>query len=182
MERPTFSVFIATSLDGFIARPDGRLDWLDAVQRPGEDHGYARFFAGVDTVLVGRSTYEVVLGFGAWPYDGKRVVVRSRRPGTPRHGEAFMAGPPAEVAVRLQAAGARRVYVDGGATISAFLTAGLVDDLVVSVIPVVLGEGIRLFHPPLPERALELQGSQPYPSGLVQLSYRIVSRSDARPG
>jgi len=172
MARPHFSVFIGTSLDGFIARPDGGIDWLHAVEDPGEDYGFAAFFAGVDTLLVGRNTHQVALGFPEWPYAGKRVVVYSRRGGTATHGESFVAGPPAEVAARLLADGARKVYVDGGATISAFLAADLVDDLVVAILPVVLGDGIRLFQPPLPERGLVLEGSQAYPSGLVQLRYR----------
>jgi dihydrofolate reductase len=172
MDRPIFSVFIATSLDGCIARPDGGLDWLEAVQVPGEDYGYAAFAAGIDTHLVGRATYETVLGFPEWPYGGKRVAVWSRRGGEPRHGEIFRAGAPAEVAVRLGAAGARRVYVDGGATISAFLAADLVDDLTISLVPRVLGGGIRLFQPPLPDVGLTLVEARPYASGLVQLRYR----------
>jgi len=170
MTRPTFSVFIAASLDGFIARPDDKLDWLDRFD--GEEHGYEAFSSAIDTHLVGRGTYEVVLGFPEWPYGKKPVVVWSHRGGTPRHGEIFASGSPAEVAARLERGGARRVYIDGGATVSAFLAADLVDDLTVSIIPVVLGDGIRLFRPPLPERWLTLEGSQAYPSGLVQLRYR----------
>jgi len=172
MARPTCSVFIATSLDGFIARPDGGIDWLHAVQRPHEDYGFAAFYSGVDTLLVGRKTYEVALGFPEWPYGGKRVAVWSRHEGTPRHGETFVSGAPAEVLARLEAEGTRHVYVDGGATVSAFLAADLVDDLTVSVLPIVLGDGIRLFQGPLPERALTLTGAHAHESGLVQLHYR----------
>jgi dihydrofolate reductase len=174
MARPVFSVFIACSLDGFIARPDDRLDFLDRFH--GEEHGYEAFSAAIDTHLVGGATYRVVLGFPEWPYGEKPVVVWSRRGGTPRHGETFAAGSPLEVASLLEAAGARRVYVDGGATISAFLQADLVDDLTLSIIPVVLGDGIRLFRSPLPERWLSLVGSQSYPGGLVQLRYRRADR------
>lgn len=172
MDRPTFSVFIAATLDGFIARPDGAIDFLEPFMTPGEDYGYGAFAAAIDTHLVGRATYETVLGFPEWPYAGKRVAVWSRRGGTPRSGEVFVSGSPAEVAARLHADGARRVYVDGGATISAFLAADLVDDLTVSVLPRLLGDGRRLFVPPIADLGLELLGATPYPSGLVQLRYR----------
>ena len=149
-------MFIATSLDGYIARPDGRLDWLEPMHVPGEDRGYQAFLDTVDTIVVGRGTYDVVLGFSSWPYVGKRVVVLTHRPAAPRHGEEFFEGDPAALVGRLARDGARRVYVDGGAVISQFLAAGLVDDLTINVVPIVLGEGLRLFHSPLPERAVEL--------------------------
>ena len=176
MPLPTFSVFIATSLDGFIARTDGGLDWLEAVECPGEDYGYAAFLAEVDTLLLGRNTYEAALGLPVWPYAGKRVVVCTARGGEPRHGVAFLSGPPLAVAFRLGADGARRVYLDGGRTISAFWAADLIDELTLSILPVVLGEGIRLFHAPLPERRLVLEGTTGYPSGLVRLRYRRPGR------
>ncbi len=176
MARPRCSAFLAASLDGFIARPDGGLDWLGPFERSGEDHGFAGFLASVDALVVGRGTYDAVLAFPEWPYRGKRVVVLTHRPPAPRHGESFASGAPEELLASLGAAGTRRVYVDGGATVSAFLRAGLLDDLTVSVIPAVLGEGIRLFQPPLPDRTLALRGVRSFPSGLVQLRY------DARSG
>lgn len=166
------SVYIATSLDGYIARPDGGLDWLSAAQQTGEDYGYARFAATVDVVVLGRSTYDTVLGFGAWPYGGKRVVVMTHRPAAPRHGEELFDGTPAELVARLRADGHRRVYVDGGRVIQQFLAAGLLDDLTISIIPVVLGAGIPLFDGS--EQALLLDGAEPFPSGLVQLRYRLA--------
>jgi dihydrofolate reductase len=172
MSRPTFAVFVGASLDGFIARKDGALDWLKPFE--GVDHGYAPFFEGIDTLLVGRGTWDTVAAFPEWPYPGKRVAVLTHRPLRAAHGELVLAGAPAEVAARLESEGARRVYLDGGATISGFLAAGLVDELTVSVLPVVLGDGLRLFVPPLPERALALQSSQAYPDGVVQLRYRSL--------
>jgi dihydrofolate reductase len=171
MDRPRCSAFLAASLDGFIARPDGGLDWLGSFEASGEDYGFAEFFSSVDTLVVGRATYDVVLGFAGWPYAGKRVVVLTHRPPAPRHGETFAAGTPEGIVASLGAAGARRAYVDGGATVSAFLRAGLLDDLTLSVIPVVLGDGIRLFQPPLPERTLALRDVRAFPSGLVRLRY-----------
>ncbi len=175
MARPRCSAFLAASLDGFIARPGGGLDWLRPFEASGEDHGFDAFLRSVDAIAVGRGTYDVVLGFAEWPYAGKRVVVLTHRPHAPRHGETFASGAPEEIAATLGAAGVRRVYVDGGATVSAFLRAGLLDDLAVSVIPIVLGDGIRLFQPPLPERKLVLRDTRAFPSGLVQLRYDAAS-------
>jgi dihydrofolate reductase len=163
------------SLDGFIARPDGALDWLTRFE--GTEHGYQAFFDAVDAVVIGRATYDVVLGFGTWPYGGKRVVVLTHRPGTARHAEAFLAGAPEAVVARLAADGVRRAYVDGGTVVSQFLAAGLVDDLTLSLVPIVLGDGVRLFRAPLPERAFRLTGAQTYPSGLVQVRYLAVDET-----
>lgn len=171
MERPHCAVFVATSLDGYIALPDGSVEWLDAVRLDGEDYGFDAFFASVDTLLMGRLTWETVVRMGEWPYAGKRVVVLTHRPAEARHGELFRAGGPAELLAALHAEGARRVYVDGGQVISAFLREGLVDELTLSIIPTLLGHGIPLFRGELPRRALRLVGSRAYPSGLVQLRY-----------
>ena len=162
MERPTCAAFVAASLDGFIARRDGGLDWLEAFAASGEDHGYRALFEAIDTVLLGRATWEVACRFHEWPYAGKRVAVLSRKPAVAAHGELFLSGDAAAALDRLGAAGARRVYADGGS----------VDELTVSIVPVVLGDGIRLFQAPLPERPLELVSVRPFPSGLVQLRYR----------
>ncbi len=171
MARPRCAAFLAFSLDGFIARPDGRFDWLEPFEA--EDHGYGAFFRSVDSLLVGRATWEVVAGFREWPYAGKRVAVLTHRPLDARHGEMACSGAPADVLARLGLDGAQRVYVDGGAVVSQFLAADLLDELTVSVVPIVLGEGRRLFQGVLPERRLALASSQAYPSGLVQLRYRI---------
>jgi dihydrofolate reductase len=179
MSRPRCSVFIAASLDGYIARRDGTIDWLDAVQRPGEDYGFQAFFGSVDTLVIGRRTYETALGFPTWPYGGKNCVVMTHAAPPARHGERFHAGDPRPLLERLATEGARRVYVDGGVVIAEFLAAGLIDDLTISVIPVLLGDGARLFGPAgggrlAVERVLTLVRSQAYPSGLVQLEYRVA--------
>lgn len=167
-----FSVFIALSLDGYIARSDGALDWLACVERPNEDYGYAEFMDSIDTLVVGRSTYQTVLGFGDWPYQGKDCIVLSHAPQTSLHGERFWTGDVAQLASAITATGKRRVYVDGGKVIQQFLAADLIDDLTLSVIPLLLGTGIRLFSEAGPERALELGSSSAFGSGLVQLRYR----------
>jgi len=175
MDRPRCSAYIAASLDGFIARADDGLDWLDAVQRPGEDYGFAAFFASVEVLLLGRNTWEVARRFDPWPYGGKRCVVLTGRPAEGEHGETFHAGDPAPLLARLHAEGVKRAYVDGGVTVARFLAAGLLDDLTVSLIPVLLGAGIRLFPGGYAERPLELTGSRNFPSGLVQVDYRVLA-------
>jgi dihydrofolate reductase len=165
-----FSIFVGASLDGYIARQDGSLDWLKPFE--GEEHGYAAFLAGVDALVIGRGTYDSVLGFPEWPYQGKRVIVCTRRPARPAHGEELWAGSPRALAERLEHERVRRVYLDGGALISSFLREGLVDELTVSVVPIVLGGGRPLFAGGLPELPLRLLEAKSFPSGLVQLSYR----------
>lgn len=170
MTRPRCLAFLAVSLDGFIARPDGAVDWLDAYEAPPEE--YAAFFAGIDTLLIGRATYDLVVTFPQWPYGSKRVAVLTHRPPAPRHGETFLAGEPGDVLARLSASGSRSVYVDGGAVVSQFLAAGLLDELTVTVVPLVLGAGRRLFQGALPERRFSLADSRAHPSGLVRMHYR----------
>ena len=159
------AVFIAASLDGFIAGKDGDLSFLDRVQAPGEDYGYQAFFDAVDVVVVGRRTYETAAAFSSWPYAGKRVVVVTHRPiddaRVVRHD-----GPVLALAPTL----AGRVYVDGGDVIRQFLAAKLVDEITVSIVPVLLGTGARLFEGVTLD--LELAGCEAYDSGLVQVQYR----------
>ena len=171
------SVYIATSLDGFIARADGGIDWLSIVERPGEDYGFARFFASIDTLVVGRKTYETALGFTPWPYAGKRVVVMTSAARTARHGEEFFAGEPKLLVERLAREGARHVYVDGGAVVQQFVAGGLVSDLTLSIVPILLGDGVRLFGNAGRDVGLEHVASRSFPSGLVQLDYRVAKAS-----
>jgi dihydrofolate reductase len=164
-----FAVFIATSLDGFIARPNGGIEWLKPFES--EEHGYEAFFAGVDALVIGRGTYDTVLGFAAWPYGGKRVIVCTSRPARAAHGEEPWSGSPRALAERLDREGVRRVYLDGGALIRSFLCEGLVSELTVNVVPLVLGAGRPLFASGLPELPLRLREAKSFSSGLVQLRY-----------
>src|SRR5438270_7798218 len=141
------SVFVGTSLDGFIARLNGAFDFLPP--DGGEPHGYDEFMASVDTLVIGRKTFETVVALPIWPYSGKRVVVLSSRPlslsAVPAGAVEQMAGPPAEIVAKLAASGARHLYVDGGLTIQGFLRAGLVQRLTITRVPVLIGDGIPLF-------------------------------------
>ncbi len=181
--RPRCSVFIASSLDGYIARADGSLDWLSIVEREGEDYGYREFLGAVDALVMGRKTYDTVLGFDEWPFAGKRCIVLTHaRPTSPRADEEFASGAPAALLEQLGRQGVRRVYVDGGAVIRQFLAAGLVDDLTLSVIPVLLGGGIRLFDTDprcrAPAASLRLSSARNFESGLVQLRYEIAGTAN----
>lgn len=184
--RPVCAAFLAVSLDGCIARSDGRLDWLDAANAaapPGEDFGYAAFYAGVDAVVMGRGTFETVAGFDVWPFDGKPTVVLTSRPaalGAARFADRIDAldATPAEAAARCAAAGARRLYIDGGETIRRFLAAGLLDELTLTVIPVALGEGRRLFGPLEKDLALDHVTTRTFDCGYVQLAYRVRHDQD----
>lgn len=141
--RPRFSIFIAASLDGFIARADGHIDWLGIHALDQEPNGYDEFIHTVDAIVIGRRTYETALGFGGWVYHDKRVIVLAHGARESRHGEEFHSGDPRGLLPRL--AGCKRVYVDGGKVISQFFAADLIDDVTVGILPIVLGGGIRLF-------------------------------------
>ena len=171
MQRPRCSVFVATSLDGYLERPDGTFDFLSVVEREGEDYGFAEFFATIDALVIGRNTYETALAFPEWPYAGKRCFVLTHRETPSVHGEQFFAGEPEALLEQLALAGAQRLYVDGGAVIRAFLAASLLDDLTLSVVPMLLGRGISLFGEEVPEQRLTLESCRAYESGLVQLRY-----------
>jgi dihydrofolate reductase len=177
--RPRTSTFVAMSLDGFLARADGSVDWLEPFQ--GEEHGYQAFFASVDTLVLGRRTYDFVLtmvGAGlSWPYSGKRCVVMTHRHVEGRNQERSFEGEPAVLLEQLAAEGARHVYVDGGAVIRSFLAAGCLDHLTVSLVPCLLGTGFPLFGGVKRETGLTLVSATPFKNGLVQLQYEASSRS-----
>jgi dihydrofolate reductase len=176
MARSQSSVYIAASLDGFIARMDGAIDWLAIVEREGEDYGFRSFYNSIDTVVMGRKTYETALGFDAWPYAGKRcIVVTSDTAKASRHGEEFFAGKLAALFERLGSEGAERVYVDGGVVIAQAFEAQLIDDFTLSIIPVLLGEGRPLAPRIGRDVRLDLVEHRAFETGLVQLRYRVSS-------
>ena len=169
------SVFVGTSLDGFMARPDGALDFLPP--GGGEPHGYEEFMATVDALVIGRNTFDVVLAFDAWPYGDKPVFVLSTRalpPVPPGAVVERMSGEPGEITSALAARGIRHAYVDGGITIQRFLQAGLIQRLIVTRVPVLIGTGIPLFGPLQKDIRVEHVRTQAYRSGLVQSEYRVV--------
>jgi dihydrofolate reductase len=173
----TASVFVGTSLDGFIARPNGDFDFLPA--DGGEPHGYEEFIATVDAIVMGRNTFETVLTLGDWPYGDKRVVVLSSRPvdlSAARGGVVEqMSGTPEQIVSQLAASGAQHLYVDGGITIQRFLRAGLIQRLTITRVPVLIGEGISLFGSLPHDIQLRHIATRHYPSGLVSSEYQVVA-------
>jgi dihydrofolate reductase len=174
----TGHVFIAVSLDGFIARPDDDIDWLQGWPEVGHDYGYSEFMATVDGLVMGRRTFEKALTFPAWPY-AKPVVVMSRTL-SQNDVPAELAGKarisdaePAQLMEQLDREGWRRAYVDGGQIIQSFLCAGLIRDLVLTRIPVLLGKGIPLFGALVRDIKLAHVETTAHPSGFVQSRYAI---------
>jgi len=171
------SVFVGTSLDGFIARHNGEYDFLPA--DGGEPHGYDEFIATVDALVIGRKTFETVLALPEWPYGNPQVIVLSTRPldfSTMRGRRVEqMSGPPAEIAASLAARGLKHVYVDGGLTVQGFLRAGLVQRITITRVPVLIGEGIPLFGSLPHDVHLRHIATQSYISGLVKSEYEVVT-------
>jgi dihydrofolate reductase len=168
------SIFVGTSLDGFIARADGALDFLPA--GGGEPHGYNEFMASVDALVIGRKTFETVLAFSAWPYGQKRVFVLSTAALASAPAGALverMYGAPSAILSELASRGINHVYVDGGLTIQQFLRAGLIQRIIVTRVPVLIGTGIPLFGATDRDIQLTHVATRSYPSGLVQSEYAV---------
>jgi dihydrofolate reductase len=175
------SVFIAVSVDGFIARVDGAIDWLDAANAavtPGEDCGYGAFMGSMDALVMGRNTFEKVLTFDAWPYGDKPVVVLSSQaltlpPGLPSSVRASSQAPKA-LCDTLGGEGLTRLYVDGGVTVQRFLADGLIDTLTITTIPTLLGQGKPLFGALPHDVRLVHQRTVTYSFGFVQSTYQVA--------
>jgi dihydrofolate reductase len=171
------SVFVGTSVDGFIARRNGDFDFLP--EGGGEPHGYDEFMSSVDVLVIGRNTFEKVLTFEKWPYAEKRVVVLSSRTidvsnvrGAPIE---HMSGSPADITSRLAASGASHAYIDGGITVQRFLRARLIQRIIVTRVPVLIGEGIPLFASLPHDVQLRHIVTKNYPSGMVKSEYEVLN-------
>ena len=171
------SVFIGASLDGFIARPNGTFDFLPA--DGGEPHGYDEFLATVDALVIGRKTFETVLAFPEWPYGRKPVFVLSSQPvdvSAVRGGVVEqMSGTPEEIVAKLAARGVQHVYLDGGVTIQRFLRAGQIQRLIITRVPVLVGQGIPLFGTLPQDVRLRHVATESYETGLVRSEYEVLS-------
>jgi dihydrofolate reductase len=169
------SVFCGVSVDGFLARPNDKLDFLESGEQ--EPHGFEEFYASVDVVVIGRKTFEVVLTFDKWFYGNKPVVVLSG--GLLDFSQAKggnvqqMSGEPASIVSKLKAHGFKHAYIDGGVTIQRFLAAGVIDDMVITRVPVLIGEGIPLFGPVPRDIVLKHVATRCYKGGLVQSEYKV---------
>ena len=167
------SLFIATSLDGFIARRNGDISWLTPDGVDIGDTGYDAFMGSVDALVMGRGTYETVLRFGQWPYAGRRVLVLSTTL-TDEDDRVEVHRSVASVVDTLTAAGVKRVYVDGGQAVQSFLRAGLIADLTLTWVPILLGDGIRLFGPLDRDVKLVHRATQVLGGGFVQSTYDVA--------
>jgi dihydrofolate reductase len=170
------SVFVGVSVDGFMARMDGGLDFLPP--GGGEPHGYEEFMASVDALIIGRKTYETVLAFEHWPYGKKPVFVMSTHPLAPSPSGAVvehLSVSPKDAASELSSRGVGHIYVDGGVTIQGFLRAGLVQRLIITRVPVLIGTGIPLFGATPHDIMLRHVATRSYASGLVQSEYEVVN-------
>ena len=169
------SVFAGTSLDGFIARSDGGLDFLSP--SGDESYGFEEFMASVDALVMGRKTYDIVLALGDWPYGEKPVfVLSSANIKAPPKGAVVerMYGNPKDIAPEIAARGIERIYVDGAATIQQFLRAGLIQRLIITRVPVLVGAGIPLFGELEQDIALRHVATRQFASGLVQSQYEVA--------
>lgn len=178
-DRPKISVFIATSMDGYIAKKNGDIDWLTKFSPPTQENeekdcGFSKFFSEIDVLVMGRNSYAVVSQFDPWPYEGKRVIVLSSTLTSVCKQAELFNGDITQLIKNLQIDGTKHIYVDGGATISQFLEMGLVDQLIISIIPVVLGSGIPLFSKINNDKWCRLLSSQAFSNGLVQLKYETI--------
>ncbi len=171
MPRPQIIAYVATSIDGYIAAKDGGVDWLNPYSIP--ELGFHEFLAGVDTVLMGRNSYDQILGFGKWPYPAKTSFVVTGRPLSRIEGESRTVAADPDVILRaLGEAGSRRVWAVGGAiTYRGLFANGLIDELRLFVVPELLGDGKPLFlAQDRPARA-QLAGERRFSNGIVELNY-----------
>jgi len=168
-------LYIAASLDGFIARRNDDISWLTAYDGPDEDYGYAAFYAGVGAIIVGARTYREVLGFGAWPYAGKTtyVVTTQALQNPPAADIHAFAGDMADLVAQIRQMTEQDIWlVGGGRLTTAFVNQHLIDEIIITIVPLILGDGIPLFQGIQVEESLHLSGGQVYASGLAQLRYR----------
>ena len=175
------SVFIATSLDGFIARKNGDIDWLEKANKSvpeGEDCGFVNFMNSVDSLVMGKKSYEKVLTFDEWPYGDKPVIVQSRSemkiPDRLANSVSHSLETPRNLCERLFNKGAKRLYIDGGMTIQRFLADGLITDLTITVIPILIGTGIPLFGEIVRDISLQHISTKTYEFGFVQNTYEVI--------
>jgi dihydrofolate reductase len=169
-------LYIAVSTDGYIAKKNGDIGFLNAVGKKGEDYGYSEFIKTVDTVIMGRKTYDKVLSFGIpFPHSNKKTYILTKNP-EPQKGKILFYGGNLKILVaNLKKKNGKNIFIDGGAEIvNEFIRLNLIDEIILSIIPVLLGEGIKLFNDKRSETRLELISSRSFEKGLVQIHYKCV--------
>lgn len=171
--RPKVILYIATTLDGYIASPDGSIDWLKHYEGGKEDYGYARFYASVGSILIGHTTYRQALTFGAYPYAGKKcfVFTKNKMKKNDSHAQ-FVRSPVASFTKKLVQTEQKNIWLVGGSTlIHAFLEENLIDEFIITYIPLLLGKGIPLFKKNNSKVSLALKSVTPFDNGIVQATY-----------
>ncbi len=166
-------LYIATSLDGYIADERGDISWLSIVETPGEDYGYGEFIKSVDTVIMGRKTYDKILSFGIeFPHRDKECYIITRQQKPPDGNITFYNGDMGELIKKLKEKSGKDIFIDGGAqVVNELMKLDLIDEYIISIIPIFLGSGIRLFEQGRPQMNLKLKSCKDFPSGLVQMNY-----------
>lgn len=172
------SVFIGSSIDEYIATKDGDVEWLMEFGEEGEDYGYKQFIADIDALVMGRNSYEKVMSFSEWPYKGKRVIVLSKTLTSVCEQAELFEGSIPELIEKLRIEGVAHIYVDGGKIISSFLNLNLIDEMILTLVPVFMGEGIPLFNKLNHKIACTLKNAKSYPSGIVQLHYLLKRENE----
>jgi dihydrofolate reductase len=176
MSRPVI-VYIAMSLDGYIAKANDDISFLSLVECDGEDYGYNNFYAAVDTVIMGMRTYSKVLSMGhSFPTNDKEMFIITRSQKTSKGKINFYTGSPVDLVASIKEKPGKVIFIDGGSyVVNTLLEANLIDEFVISIVPVILGEGISLFKNSEKEHKLSLVESKSYSSGLVQLHYKFLN-------
>ncbi|HZH64862.1 MAG TPA: dihydrofolate reductase family protein [Flavisolibacter sp.] len=175
MERKVI-LYIAASLDGYIAKPGDDLSFLSVVEQEGEDYGYAEFIKTIDTVIVGRRTYEKVLSMGFdFPHANKDSYIVTRTPRPDSGSVKFYTGSLKDLVLKLKSQKGKNIFVDGGAEIvNELLKDALIDEFIISILPVLTGDGIKLFKDGRPEQNLQLLTAKQFDTGLTQLHYKLA--------
>ena len=176
------TVFIATSLDGYISKPDGSIDWLmdKRYELDGEDFGYSELYNACDLLVMGRSSFEKVASFEKWPYPDKRVIVLSRSLNALSKqidDVELFSGSITDLVATLTMQNCEHIYIDGGQVIQSFLQEGLVTDMTITTIPILLGDGRRLFGELSHEKHLKLLSAKGYENGFVQCKYAVINET-----
>ncbi len=176
---PTGHVMMAITLDGYVARKDHSLDWLMKQNTAGENHGFAEFLDSIDVIVMGSGSFRTVLGFDTWPYKKPVVVLSQSLTGADIPPELtgrveVVALTPQDVMIEMENRGWQRIYVDGGAIVQSFLKLGLISDFKLAIVPILIGDGIRLFGDLTSDIDLKLTHTNAFPSGLVELRYKVV--------
>jgi len=172
---PVVSLYIASTLDGYIARANGAIDWLTSIDDNDTDYGYSDFYKSIDALLMGSATFEMIQSFGAWPYGDKPTFVFTRRSlTTDLDNVFFVSGDPFQVISSQQFSSFQRVWLVGGsALIGSCLKKGIVNEYILTILPVILGHGLCLFPSPAPEQWLKLVSCLQYERGVLQLHYHV---------